>query len=702
MPVLSFSQGKWIEASYDGFTGRYGAAYAEVDGKIYVLGGQTRTPSEVTSIVEMYDPKTDRWESSTVSGSFTPRRNIGSAVVNGKIYLLGGDITTTPPYENVDVVEVFDPQTRRSTTLATTGLPKPLRGLKTVVFNNKIYAFGGISDDSVITPLTIFDPATNTWSVPTTSGSHTVRLGTAVALINDKVYVMGGASYDNSQIVFHNTVDVFTISTNTWTNIQTSGYFQKRAGATAQVIGGKIYVMGGSDGFSFSNALEVFDPSTHTWSTPATTGRFTARNGLGSALIDGRIYAIGGANKGSWSVVEVLDPTVIDPTSLYGTWTSGSSDGFTKRASFTASAVNGKIYVVGGYDSMAIVNTMEVYDPQTDSWSTPATTGTYTPRTNATANVVNGKIYLIGGYNTSDLVTEIDVFDPSTNSWTTPTTTGDFYPRAQHTSAVVNGKIYIIGGADQVGYIDVVDEFDPATNMWLSLSTEIFNVRHALTSCAYKDKVYIHGGYNSNSKTWCDWIDVFDPKNNSLAEGEITGEFTPNCFLSSALIDGKMYIIGGNTPDGLTRITRAYDIETSKACPVITTGTFTPRNSVGCDTLNGKIYVLGGYFYDGTSEAILNTVEILTPTPTNAVAASRGETGRSVITPNPTSSFFTVSVVQGSTATVTVLDLLGKTLITTKLTDEQTTVDVSALPIGAYYVKIEKSAGAEMQILIKK
>jgi N-acetylneuraminic acid mutarotase len=709
-PVLSYSQGKWTEASSIGFTGRFGAACAEVDGKIYVIGGQLdpyQGMDENTDLVEMYDPKTDIWKELTVSGTFTPRRNIATAVIDGKIYTLGGDLNTKSPSDCIDIIEVFNPKTLTWSTLPSIGLPKPLTGMRAIVSNNKIYTFCGISDDSVITQVTIFDPATNTWSIPVTSGNFTPRYRAAVALVNNKVYVMGGGSYNNSQIIFHNTVDVFDLSTNSWANIQTSGYFQKRTGATTQVVDGKIYVMGGSDGYSFSNAFEVFDPTTNTWNTPATTGTFSSRNGSGSAVVDGKIYVLGGAsyiNNGSvWNFNEALDPKYIDPSSLYGTWTTGSSEGFTKRASFTASAVNGKIYVIGGYDSSAMVNPIEVYDPTIDSWSTLTTTGTYTPRSNATANVVNGKIYIIGGYDNTSLVTDIDVFDPSTNSWSTPTTTGDFYPRAQHTSAVVNGRIYVIGGADQVSYIDVVDEFDPATNTWLSLSTiGVFDGRHAMTSCAYKDKVYVHGGFNSNSRIWCNWIDVFDPSSNSLAEAQITGEFAPNCYVSSGLVDGEMYIIGGNTPDGLTRITRAYDIETTKVRTVITTGQFTPRNSTGCDTLNGKIYVLGGYFYDGTSEAILNTVEILTPTPVNAVTNSPAQSGRSMITPNPASSAFTVSTIEGDVLTVTVLDLLGKVLITAKPTEQQATVDISTLPTGAYYVKIEKSTGSEMQILIKK
>ena len=47
----------------------------------------------------------------------------------------------------------------------------------------------------------------------------------------------------------------------------------------------------------------------------------------------------------------------------------------TARRSHAACALNGKIFVVGGLDaSKAQVNTVECYNPQTDSWSVVAST----------------------------------------------------------------------------------------------------------------------------------------------------------------------------------------------------------------------------------------------------------------------------------------------------------------------------------------
>ena len=58
-----------------------------------------------------------------------------------------------------------------------------------------------------------------------------------------------------------------------------------RGGATAEAVGGKIYVAGGMDSAGASLAsLAVFDPATNAWSAAAPMQ--TRRDNLGSAVLD--------------------------------------------------------------------------------------------------------------------------------------------------------------------------------------------------------------------------------------------------------------------------------------------------------------------------------------------------------------------------------------------------------------------------------
>ena len=69
----------------------------------------------------------------------------------------------------------------------------------------------------------------------------------------------------------------------------------------------------------------------------------------------------------------------------------------TPRASATSGVLDGKIHVTSGEDvpDNCVFAQHEVYDPQTDQWSTMADMGT--PRHSAVSGVIGGLWYLVDG-----------------------------------------------------------------------------------------------------------------------------------------------------------------------------------------------------------------------------------------------------------------------------------------------------------------
>ncbi|HEY3876583.1 MAG TPA: kelch repeat-containing protein, partial [Candidatus Kapabacteria bacterium] len=168
-----------------------------------------------------------------------------------------------------------------------------------------------------------------------------------------------------------------------------------------------------------------------------------------------------------------------------------------------------KIYTLGGYDaeSPGDLDVFEVFDPSTNRWSTPKTKGSFTPHGAFTANVVNGKIYAIGGFNDRGarghrVIGDVEVFDPQTNTWSTPKTTGTFRARLLHTSGVVGNKIYIVGGTPNMVEPlakDIVQVFDPATNAWSTpTTTGTFTPRSYLSASVVDNKIYTMGGQDTS------------------------------------------------------------------------------------------------------------------------------------------------------------------------------------------------------------
>lgn len=84
---------------------RWAHAAAVLDGKIYVIGG-VGADNEPISSVEVYDPATDTW--GVCAGIPTPRALFGASTVGGKIYAVGG---TTMGLDSLPVVEAYDPAT---------------------------------------------------------------------------------------------------------------------------------------------------------------------------------------------------------------------------------------------------------------------------------------------------------------------------------------------------------------------------------------------------------------------------------------------------------------------------------------------------------------------------------------------------------------------------------------------------------------
>ncbi len=304
-----------------------------------------------------------------------------------------------------------------------------------------------------------------TWN-PASSVGFAPRCWFTASAVNGKIYVIGG--YGDSSLA--TSVDVFDPRANSWHTVRTTGHFTPRASLASCVLNGKIYVLGGARGperpSNMSNALEIFDPRTNAWSTPKTTGTFTPRNNLCACVIGGKIYTMGGydaGHEGDMNVFEVFDPRT-------NHWSTPRTTGtFTPHGAFTANVVRGRIYAIGGFSNHEpaghrVLAMVQRFDPRTNHWSTLATKGNFTARLLHASGVLHNKIYILGGTpNVRDPLTRdfVQVFDPATKTWTTPATTGTFTPRSYLSAAAVNGKIYAIGGQDTAQVFNTVQVYTP-------------------------------------------------------------------------------------------------------------------------------------------------------------------------------------------------------------------------------------------------
>jgi N-acetylneuraminic acid mutarotase len=205
----------------------------------------------------------------------------------------------------------------------------------------------------------------------------------------------------------------------------------------------------------------------------------------------------------------------------------------TRRGSPVAAAVGDKIYVIGGAAPNLgqtllhpqrphhSVDTVEEYDPVTDSWRTRAPMPT--ARNHAVAGVVNGKIYVIGGRVGTAFITagssNVDVveeYDPAKDEWGPPRAK---MPTARSAMAagVYEGRIYVCGGENQdarmMQTFRALEAYDPAANAWTVLPSMPVP-RHGLAGAAIGNSVHFVSGSVQSAGTGvhvdAEYHDVFE------------------------------------------------------------------------------------------------------------------------------------------------------------------------------------------------
>jgi len=422
----------------------YGAGGAVVNGQLWVFGGgqpfvaasaEPRLDAAVPNalmVSEIYDPATNGWQAGPPLQ--TSRVLLGSTVVGNRVLAIGGlgdngdlssvegaDSVPHPPCPTITPTPTLTgtPPTATATPSPTatlcgnwgsidpwaiiSTLPPPLYGTTLSSDGQYLYEAGGGSDSyhNGTRQMARYDPATGLWQPRTMLPGLSVYASMAYAPNVQKFYYFGGSdgTLANSHMVpdrvTNNTV-VYDPRIDQWANAANMPSSLGRAFFTAAYGDGKIYVPGGSfsTGFSPQNTLWAYDPPTDSWdsSLPPLPIPVLA---AGSGVINGHLYVAGGSQHSD----NVLQ-TLFDYDIAARTWYTRTP--MLTGAAFGESAVvGGRLWVMGGGTpyrgaaAPAVVNTVQIYDPVSDSWSwgPPLTGG----RRLGGAAALGNQMFLYGG-----------------------------------------------------------------------------------------------------------------------------------------------------------------------------------------------------------------------------------------------------------------------------------------------------------------
>ena len=266
----------------------------------------------------------------------TPRWTQTSAVVNGKIYIIGG-LTSEPEEKALSTVEEYDPIANTWTRKADMPTARGNMMGSSAVVNGKIYVIGG--DDNVAWGGPIveeYDPDTDTWTRKT--DMPTSRWSLATCAVDGKIYAIGGGGSGWAGL---KVVEQYNPVTDTWTRKadMPTGLW----GLCANVVNGKIYAFGGRPGTSATNVTFEYDLSTDIWTRKADMPVATSQ--MGSVVLGNKIIVIGGwhiSSRFPYTTVQIYDPET-------DTWTIEGEAPFL-RACFSSEVVNNRIYAIAGTD----------------------------------------------------------------------------------------------------------------------------------------------------------------------------------------------------------------------------------------------------------------------------------------------------------------------------------------------------------------
>lgn len=277
------------------------------------------------------------------------------------------------------------------------------------------------------------------------------------------------------------------------------------------------------------------------------------------AALDGKLYVIGGQvydpDRGSWYYTS--STWILDLAS--GTWTQGSDYPYPTRSEASAVALDGYIYLVGGWTNTPVaggdtysLDQLNRYDPLTDEWTEMESMNQ--SRDACAVAVLDGKIYAAGGYFGSNFgyeyLSSAEVYDPITDLWSDlpelPYVAG-WWP----VGATVDGKFYVMGGYggnERGGSIydqNDVAEYEPVSNTW-TLKTPMSLPRDGHVGGALKGRIYVTGGYTGNGYT--STTEEYDPFTDTWA---IRASLPRAWAYGGGTVDGSwLFIAGGERPLG--------------------------------------------------------------------------------------------------------------------------------------------------------
>ncbi|MGH0135735.1 UNVERIFIED_CONTAM: hypothetical protein FKN15_050779 [Acipenser sinensis] len=365
---------------------------------LYAIGGYTRlqggrwSDSRALSCVERFDSFSQYW--TTVSSLHQARSGLGVAVLEGMIYVIGGEKDSMI----FDCAERYDPVTKQWAAVASLNFPRC--GVAVCSCHGALYALGGWIGSEIGKTMERYDPTDNKWEIV---GSMAVPR-----------YYFGCCELqgEKDSMIF-DCAERYDPVTKQWAAVASLNF--PRCGVAVCSCHGALYALGGWIGSEIGKTMERYDPTDNKWEIVGSMA--VPRYYFGCCELQGFIYVIGGISDEG---IELRSAEVYDPVSKRWSALPVMSK---RRAYVGVASLNDCIYAVGGWnEALGSLETVEKYSPEEEKWVEVAPMGV--ARAGVSVTAVNGLLYAVGGrassrdFSAPVTVDSVEIYDPHLDTWT--------------------------------------------------------------------------------------------------------------------------------------------------------------------------------------------------------------------------------------------------------------------------------------------
>ncbi|KAJ3672209.1 hypothetical protein LUZ60_006930 [Juncus effusus] len=296
----------------------------------------------------------------------------------------------------------------------------------------------------------------------------------------------------------------------------------------AEIIGEKLYVIGGSRNGRYLSDIQVFDLRSLKWSTLSLSSdkqhfesessqKFPAFAGHSLIKWENKLLIVAGNSKIPSDSVRVCQIDLENHT-----WSTVQTNGETPiaREGQSVTVIGSKLFMFGGENKKRILlNDLHILDLQTMTWQIAKTKGEApAPRFDHISTVHSDRYLLIfGGSSQSTCFNDLHLLDLQSMEWSQPETQGAYVaPRGGHAGTKIDDNWYIVGGGDNKSGATETIVLNTSKFVW-SVATDLTE-RHSLASegltvCSVtlndEKLIVAFGGYNGK---YNNEISVMRPK----------------------------------------------------------------------------------------------------------------------------------------------------------------------------------------------